>query len=92
MKNPQKVYVDETAFPHVSTKLSQFHQSKAFLRCKSHKASCNVKNRASNITSSNQAFSQHVNDLFSDNFASITASDDTFPIMRNVSSEDPCNC
>lgn len=90
MKNPKKVRWRNCIL--VYWYVSQFHQSKAFLRCKSHKASCNVKIRASNITSSNQTFNQLAKDLLPDNFASITASDDTFPMMRNVSSEDPCNC
>lgn len=70
----------------------QLHQQRAFLSRKSHRATCIPRRRASNKISSNQTFNQGKKDFFCNNFASITASEETLPMIKNVSREDPGNC
>ena len=69
-----------------------YRQARDFLSCKSHKAICIPKSRTSNKISSKKTFNQHNNDLFCNDLASMTASDETFPMIRNVWREDACNC
>lgn len=63
----------------------------AFLSCKSHKATCIPHSRTSSTMSSNITLNQVKRDLLCDTFASMRASEETLPIMKNVSREDPCN-
>lgn len=50
------------------------------------------KSRASNKISSNQTLKRRKKDLLCNNFASITALEETLPIITNDSGEDPCSC
>lgn len=68
------------------------HNVKAFWSFKSHSAICIINNRASSWNSSNQTSAWDRKDLHCTNFDSITASEETLPMIRNVSEEDPCIC
>ena len=70
----------------------QFYQHKAFLSRRNHRATCIPRSRASNKISSSQTFNRTNKDLLCNNLASITASEEIFPMIKNVSREDSCNC
>lgn len=70
----------------------QFKPGKDLLSCKSHNAICIPKSRASNKISSSHTSNRHNKDFLCNFFASTTASEETFPIMKKVSREEPCNC
>lgn len=66
-------------------------QDNTFLSCKSHKAVCIPQSRISSKILSNFTLNQVKSDLLCDIFASMTASEETFPMIKNVSRDDPCN-
>lgn len=73
-------------------KNDRFQQQRAFLSCKIQRTTCIPRSRASNKISSIQTLSQTKRDFFCDNFASITASEETLPMIKKVSRDEPCSC
>lgn len=66
-------------------------QDNVFRSCRSHHAICIPQSRISIKILSNRTLNQVTSDLLCAIFASMTASEETFPMTKNVSRDDPCN-